>query len=48
MRGVSPPGPPDEDIADPYRGPAEDYRACATAIQAALDLPLRRILSGPP
>ncbi|GAB3970806.1 protein-tyrosine-phosphatase [Actinoallomurus acanthiterrae] len=48
MRGMSPPGPPDEDIADPYQGPAEDYRACATTIQVALDLPLRRILSGPP
>ncbi|GAA0351156.1 hypothetical protein NE235_23635 [Actinoallomurus spadix] len=48
MRGTCPPGPPDEDIADPYRGPAEGYHACAAAIEEGLDLPLRRILSEPP
>lgn len=48
IRGMCPPGPPDEDIADPYQGSIEDYRACATAIESALDLPLRRILSEPP
>jgi protein-tyrosine phosphatase len=48
MRGMCPPGPSDEDIADPYQGPAEDYRACAAAIGRALDLPLRHILSEPP
>jgi protein-tyrosine phosphatase len=47
MRGMCPPGPPDEDIADPYQRAAEDYRACATAIERALDRPLRLILSEP-
>ena len=44
MRGVLPPGPVD-DIADPYGRPAEDFRACAAAIEKALERPLRLILT---
>lgn len=44
MRGRCPPGPTHEDIADPYQGPDEEYRACAATIEKALDRPLKLIL----
>jgi protein-tyrosine phosphatase len=39
MRGMFPPGPAGDDIADPYRRPAKDYRTCAAAIERGLDRP---------
>jgi protein-tyrosine phosphatase len=45
LRGVVPPSSTNEDITDPYGRPAEDYLACAEAIDAALDLPLRLIFA---
>lgn len=48
MRGVTPPGAPGaDDITDPYQRSDEDYRACAVAIDRALDRTLRYILSKP-
>jgi protein-tyrosine phosphatase len=46
LRGGSPsPIPIEDDIADPYSRPIKDFRACAAAIDMALDRPLRLILA---
>jgi hypothetical protein len=46
MRGICPPAPSNEDIADPCGGTDEDYCGCAAVIKNALTRPLRLILSG--
>ncbi|GAA4604530.1 protein-tyrosine-phosphatase [Actinoallomurus liliacearum] len=47
-RGLTPPGAAGaDDIPDPYQRSDGEYRACATAIDRALDRPLRYILSEP-
>ncbi|MEV5754566.1 hypothetical protein AB0L00_42730 [Actinoallomurus sp. NPDC052308] len=46
MRGMSPPGAIGaDDIPDPYRRSDGEYRACVTAIDRALERPLRYVLS---
>jgi protein-tyrosine phosphatase len=46
-RGLFPVAADDDDIADPYGKPLEDYLACAKVIELALDRPLDVILDGP-